>query len=162
ESLWLKFAVTDTGVGISERELKSLFQPFVQADGTVSRKYGGTGLGLSITRGLVELMGGELGVERVKGQGSTFWFQVPFRRHFGLPQVRPGNDNVKGLRVLLLDDNPLVSDVILQYLDCWGMRGEVVDGTEAAVTKLNAAVEQRDPFRVAIVDLQLNGGSAIG
>ncbi|MCX8132055.1 MAG: ATP-binding protein [Clostridia bacterium] len=111
------FEVIDTGVGIPMAVQEKLFKPFVQADGSTTRRYGGTGLGLSISKHLIELMGGQIGVDSTPGKGSTFWFTVKFE--FSSENVLPGIPD--GLRVLVIGDSPTGRETIEQYLRSWNL-----------------------------------------
>jgi signal transduction histidine kinase len=103
----IRFTVADSGIGINQEAQDRLFQPFIQADTSTTRKYGGTGLGLVLCKRLVELMGGEIGLASELGQGSTFWFTIPFQLAPGRPTARNGRSTggLRGLRVLVVDDN---------------------------------------------------------
>ena len=93
--VWVRFEVRDTGSGIPTEKLHTIFEPFVQADSTITRRYGGTGLGLTISKQLVEIMGGRIGVESTLGMGSTFWFEVPLKR-IPRPDPKQGENNLPG------------------------------------------------------------------
>ncbi len=159
-SVALRFEVSDTGIGLSEVARQRLFQPFTQADSGTTRRYGGTGLGLAISKRLTEMMGGELGVDSVEGQGSTFWFTARFGHDEGLNTVYPKLD-LKGMRILIVDDSEAQCEIIEHYLSGQQTETTSVRTPDEAITKLLQAAEDRKPFDVIIMDMLMPGMNGI-
>jgi signal transduction histidine kinase/CheY-like chemotaxis protein len=151
----IRFAVKDTGIGIAEDAKPSLFSMFTQADSSMTRRYGGTGLGLAISRRIVETMGGIIGFESEVGTGSTFWFSIPSERAKEAPSADPERRSLEGVRVLVVDDNPINIDVFRLQIESIG--GEVEAGTDAAtgLAMAREAVIAGRPFDVAVLDHQM-------
>ena len=152
----LRFSVRDTGVGIAASKQRQIFEAFVQADSSTTRRHGGTGLGLTIASRLVELMGGRIWLESAESRGSTFHFTA----RFGLASetraraVAGGHSAaLAGLRVLGVDDHAINRRILAEMLESWGMRPEVVENAEEAL----AALRDRDPFALFITDYQMPG-----
>lgn len=155
--LWLHFKVRDTGPGIPEEKQQSIFEAFVQADTSTTRKYGGTGLGLTITARLVELMGGRIWVESIVGRGSTFHFTARFGVSQSTlsspPEVAP--ENVRGLPVLVVDDNATNRRIIQELLEQMQMTVTLVDCGAAAMTAIEGNWRQGEPFALVILDAHM-------
>jgi signal transduction histidine kinase/DNA-binding NarL/FixJ family response regulator/HPt (histidine-containing phosphotransfer) domain-containing protein len=162
DGVHLRFEVEDTGIGIAPEKLATLFRPFEKVDASTTRRYGGAGLGLAITRRLAELMGGEVGAESTPGVGSRFWFTARLQRGRGELQVGeavavPGPDAAtaltighSGLRLLLVEDNPINREVALELLHAANLAADIaVDGVEA-VDKARAA-----RYDLILMDLQM-------
>ena len=151
----LRFAVQDTGIGIADADLAKLFRPFVQVEATTARKYGGTGLGLSIVKRLVELMGGTLAAESVPGQGSTFWFELPIRRpspadleKSRLPEAP--HRQLPAASVLVVEDNLVISKILVSQLQKFGLAVESVDRGAKAIEAVTAQA-----FDLIFMDCQM-------
>ncbi len=151
----VRFEVSDTGIGMTPEQQGELFRSFTQADASTTRRYGGTGLGLAISKQLVELMGGEIGVESTPGEGSTFWFTVRLRKR---PEagvgVEPGA-SLRGLRLLIVDDNETNRKILCKQVAPWGMISDAVGSAARAMEALRARAAEGEPYNLAILDMQM-------
>lgn len=156
----LRVTVRDTGPGIEPEQQARLFQSFSQLDGSSTRTHGGTGLGLSISRELVELMGGQIGVESTPGEGAMFWFTVACKVVRPTPphSLRPRAGTPTGLRMLVADPSPTYRELIHDYAERWGMVAVEVAGVEVAIEALSRARQESKPFDVALVEARLDPG----
>jgi signal transduction histidine kinase/DNA-binding response OmpR family regulator len=162
----LRFDIRDTGIGIPAERLHLLFSPFTQVDGSTTRRFGGTGLGLSISRRLSHLMGGEVGVTSEEGIGSTFWFTAVLERKpagAALPPTLPEAD-LKGYRVLVVDDNATNRRLLNSSLKEWGCAIAEANGGTEALDELRKAASAGQPFDTAIIDMNMPGidGETLG
>src|SRR5580692_4838901 len=155
----LHFKVKDTGIGIPLEKQGLLFKAFSQADSSTTRKYGGTGLGLAISVRLVELMGGKMWVNSSEGQGSTFHFTASFA--ISAAEVQPASPALEtallGLRVLVVDDNDTNRRILCDMTRGWGMRPHATEGGALALAAVETAEQERDPFRVILIDCHMPG-----
>jgi PAS domain S-box-containing protein len=161
----LRFTVTDTGIGFSQERAGSLFEPFVQGDDSSTRRFGGTGLGLAISKQLVEMMGGEMGVESEEGKGSTFWFTAVFEKQADQSLPTTGMPaRLRGAKVLVVDDNATNRAVLCRLLKSWGCRARCVTDGESALAELREGARDADPYRLALIDMSGAGnvGEALG
>ncbi|MDX9995844.1 MAG: response regulator [Rhodocyclaceae bacterium] len=153
----VRFEVRDTGIGIPPEQLGKLFQPFSQADSSTTRRFGGTGLGLSISRRLVELMGGDIGVDSQHERGSTFWFTLnlePSEDQGPAPELNDEAD-LSGCRILVVDDNDTNRRLLLGLLKSWGCLATEAAGGAEALHQLKAAVAAGHPFEIALLDMHM-------
>lgn len=155
----LHFSIRDTGIGIPPEKLDTLFNKFSQVDASTTRKYGGTGLGLAISKQLVELMGGEIGVNSQVGQGSEFWFNIhlalqPDGTHNRLDETRL-LAGLAGVRVLVVDDNASMREILVARLAAWGLRANAAADGEVALLLLAGAHKAGEPYQIALIDMHM-------
>jgi two-component system sensor histidine kinase/response regulator len=151
----LRFELRDTGIGIPPAKQATLFQPFSQVDASMTRRFGGTGLGLSISKRLVELMGGEIGVQSSEGQGSTFWFTVDLPIAASVPAPEHHADLLAGRRILVVDDNRTNRRLLELLLAHWGCEPLMVEGGTDALALLRAELASGRTIDAGLIDMQM-------
>ena len=156
----LRVTVADTGVGVPEVDVETLFEAFTQADASTTRRYGGTGLGLAISREIVEALGGEIGLEANPGGGSVFWFSADFDAPTGLA-VDPDDEYARswlaGRRVLVVDDNEHNRLILEEQLAWWRVRSAAVASADEAERAVREALSTGDPFEGVLLDMAMPG-----
>ena len=155
QDVLLHFSVSDTGIGLSDEQISRLFQSFSQADSSTTRRFGGTGLGLAISKNLAGLMGGDVGVTSVPGSGSTFWFTVRLGISTLPRRVLLPNPDLRGRRVLVVDDNVHARAVLRGMLEGMTFRVADVASGEAAMRTLRSAAAEGEPFDIVYLDWRM-------
>jgi len=154
DKVYLHFAVSDTGIGIPKERQETIFSAFQQVDGSISRRFGGTGLGLTVSAQLVDLMDGRIWMESEPGHGSSFQFTIPFL-------IKPGDEDaagllptidIKGVRVLVVDDNATSREIIQEMLESWELFAKVASGIDEAQKILGQIEQARVPFDLILID----------
>lgn len=151
----LLFQITDTGIGIPEEKRTAIFEKFSQVDESATRKHEGTGLGLAIASSLVELMGGEIGIESTVGEGSTFWFSITLPIHKDASAKKRVPVDVSGARVLIIDDNEVNREILSEQMAVWKFDSAACSSGSEALAMMRAAREQGVTIDVVILDYHM-------
>jgi two-component system sensor histidine kinase/response regulator len=151
------FSVSDTGIGLTDESKVRLFRPFSQADGSTTRRYGGTGLGLSISKRLVELMGGRIGVDSTPGEGSVFWFDIPFEQGNPVEELHFDKTGFERTKILVVDDQESALTIMQAYIRSWGMGCDTVNNGQDALEMIKKESGRGAPYDLVITDLVMPG-----
>ena len=155
QTITLLSKIRDTGIGIAKEKCETIFEAFKQADGTTTRKYGGTGLGLSICGKIAALMNGHVWAESADKQGTTFHFLAEMQKSTVCQDHRPVAKDLKGVKVLVVDDNKANNDILKTVLGKAGMEVVTLLDETKTIATLQQAEKEQKPFQVAILDLQM-------
>ncbi len=157
EASKLQFRVEDTGIGIPQEKLETVFEKFSQVDTSATRKHEGTGLGLSISSALVKLMGGEIGVESSDGEGSTFWFTITLPVHAGGKKRKKVPVDVTGAKILIIDDNRVNRSILSEQMASWKFDAAACESGREGLAVLNAAAGRGVAIDLVILDYHMPG-----
>ena len=161
EQYLLRFAVSDTGIGLNPEQQQKLFQSFHQADSSTTRRYGGTGLGLAISRRLAEMMGGEVGVSSEPGKGSRFWFTARLKAGESKPHRKILASDLQDLPVLLIDDNDSALAALAATLGSMGLAVDTCNDGAVGLARVKAAADAGRDYALALIDWQMPGWNGI-
>jgi len=164
DAVRLRVAVRDTGIGLSKEQAERLFQPFVQADASITRKFGGTGLGLTISKRLVELMGGEIAVSSIPGQGSAFAFTASFGIGAASVEARArgqGLQNLRTMKCLVVDDQETSLTILRALLESWHFAVTTATSGDEGLRLVVEAGGREDPFDLLLLDWKMPGMSGL-
>ncbi|MCX6074840.1 MAG: response regulator [Campylobacterales bacterium] len=156
----LLFTIQDTGIGMTKEQADKLFQAFTQADMSTTRKFGGTGLGLTISKQIIDLMGGEIGIDSEPGKGSTFFFKIPL-----LPANKPEEQrsiyNLRGMKTLVVDDQETSLEIMQKILESWSFDVTLATSGEKALNLSLKALEEGKPYEAYLIDWKMPGMDGI-
>lgn len=151
----IRFTISDTGIGITEETIAKLFSPFVQADGSTTRRYGGSGLGLAISKHIIELYNGVIKVASEPGKGSEFWFELQLEKATTCEHSEPQRATFDGKSALIVDSSRSRHHILSYYLQSWGLQTTEVNTTDAALAELRRAARKQQPYDIVFLDAQL-------
>jgi signal transduction histidine kinase/DNA-binding response OmpR family regulator len=154
----LRFVISDSGIGISQKQRGRLFQSFSQLDNSTTRKYGGTGLGLAISRQLIKQMNGDIDVKSTPGKGSIFWFTVKLQKQ-SMPIDRPIVEELQDRKILIVEDNPKCLELFAKQSTSWGMKCTTAQSSSEAFKEIEQA--GNNAFDVVLIDLQLGSENCL-
>jgi signal transduction histidine kinase len=156
DDVTLRFEVKDGGIGIAPDKLDAIFDRFIQADDTTTKRFGGTGLGLAICKSLIELMGGTIGVESQLREGATFWFEFTFPKCHTVDAKGDGfpvaPESLRQKRVLIVDDFQVNCDILAGFLQHWTIEHQTLTSSKQALAELEATHERGAPYDIVISD----------
>jgi two-component system, sensor histidine kinase and response regulator len=156
DTVTVRFSVSDTGIGIPKDRQKAIFERFVQADGSTTRRFGGTGLGLTISKQLSQMMGGKMGVDSEQGKGSTFWFTITLEKMPNKERLEMQEwADLRGMRVLMVDDNATNRRIFTRMLDGFGCQVAAVSSGMEVMPALFRGLLTNTPYHVVLVDMQM-------
>ncbi|MBF0409151.1 MAG: response regulator [Candidatus Riflebacteria bacterium] len=163
----INFSITDTGLGVPLEKQEFLFQTFSQIDPSSTRRYGGMGMGLSLALGIVKRMNGKMGYEKLDKGGSNFWFTIPLKKVPIADSHQPFSelpDNLKDVRILLIDDNVTSRQILMEMLSGWKCFCDNADSGKSGIEALETSLGNGNPYNIAILDMVLGDttGEAIG
>lgn len=156
-NIFVRFEIQDTGIGLEESSINRIFDDFSQADGSTSRNYGGTGLGLAISRKLTGMMGGNIGVRSIYGEGSTFYFNVCLRQSSRHIEHISSNIDLSKIKALIVDDNNTNRTVLKNLLGNWGIKSDSVEDGYTAINIIKQSKDSPDKYDVILLDMMMPG-----